>query len=44
MQSGYIEGKYLSDDVLDTEKLVGEFCNDVSVISSPSGGWFRNIR
>ena len=41
MQSGYIEGKYLSDDVLDTEKLVGEFCNDVSVISSPSGGWFR---
>ncbi len=41
MQSGYIEGKYLSDDVLDTEKLVGEFCNDVSIISSPSGGWFR---
>lgn len=41
MQSGYIDGKYLSDDVIDTEKLVGEFCDDVSIISSPSGGWFR---
>lgn len=41
MQSGYVEGKFLDEDVLDTEQISKDVFDDEAVVTATKGAWLR---